>query len=190
MSPALSKPVRRALALALLVLLVSGLGLYVVTPVIALVTSRQEDIDLLEEQRDRLMQVRLRQPSLEATAHRLEERISSNSLLWTGPSATAVSASIQNLLRAAVLESGGQVKTITDLGAARVAGVRTISARLQIQGPVGTLRAVLERIETAQPSLFVDRLSVSAPPWQGQADQAPQLTVTLTVLGFTGHDAP
>jgi general secretion pathway protein M len=183
----LSLPVRRFVALSILTLLLSGTWLYVVSPLILLVTDRQTDIDSLSEQLDHLRAIQARRPALEATTRRLHGRMTADVTVWSGPSTTAIAAAMQNLVRQATVSGGGLMKSTAELGQASEGGLRTVSVRFQIEGPITTMLTTLEAIERARPRLFVDRITVSAPSWQVGPAQQPMLLMDISILGYAAE---
>jgi hypothetical protein len=183
----LSLPLRRLLALSMLALLLCGTWLYIGSPLVDLVAERQMDIDLLTEQLARLTAMQARRPVLEATARNLHGRMTAEVSLWSGPSTTAIAVSMQNLVRQATAGGGGQMKSTSELGQATEAGLRTVSVRFQIEGPVAAMLATLEAIERARPRLFVDRIVVSAPAWQAGSDRQPMLLMEIGIMGFAAE---
>jgi hypothetical protein len=183
----LSLPIRRTLAVSVLALLLSGIWLYVASPLILLITERQADIGSLTKQLAYLAAAQARRPVLEATARDLRGRMTADVSLWVGPSTTAIAALMQNLVRQATASGGGQMKSTAELGQASEGGLRTISVRFQIEGPIATLLATLQAIERARPRLFIDRIAVSATSWQAGSDQQPRMLMDISILGFAAE---
>jgi general secretion pathway protein M len=181
----LSPSARRALALAILaVLMLSGWSL-VVAPLIAMSSDRRADIALLGDELGRLDALIARKPELTIKADALAAQLAGERGFWTAASAAAMAAAVQDRLRQAVTGSGGRLKSVSEVNEASEQGFRKISVRFSIDGPLGTIEAALAAVETATPALFVENMTITAPPESGGSpDQPPLLGLELSVSGY------
>jgi hypothetical protein len=185
----LSRPVRRLLALTILVLLVGGGWSYVVWPLLSLALEPAAEIATLKEQLSHFEAMEARAPALKRKEQVLNTSLAAKATWWTGGSGAVIGAAMQNVVRQAVAANGGRLQSSSASAERTEAGLRVISAHFNIDVPIGGLQRILEAIETAKPGLFIDRLTVSAPSWQVRSDREPSLTVDIGVTGYLG-DAP
>lgn len=183
MTPATSAPLRRTLAvLILLVVLALGWEL-AIRPLAGLSLDRKAEIVLLSEQLEHLQAVASRKPGFEQQARVLQAQ-SAASGYWTGPSTAAVAAAVQNLLRQVIASNGGSLKSTSEAGTAVEHGLRKVTLRFSIDGTINTVEKTLGAIETASPALFVDTLSITAPGLGLAPDRPPVLNLELAVAGY------
>jgi hypothetical protein len=189
MMDGVSLPLRRALALAiLLTVLVLGWTL-AVAPLIDLSRDRQADIAALSEQLARLRAIIGRQPALERRAASEQGALSAEGGLWTGPSAVEVAAAMQDRLRKVIGGSGGRLRSTAMVGEATEHGFRRVTVHFSLDGTLDTVTATLAAIETAHPGMFVDLMAVHAAV-AAVADRAPALTMELDVSGYMTVPGP
>jgi hypothetical protein len=139
----------------------------------------------LAAQVDHLTLVAGRRAATEAALRRLNAALSDPAVFWSGPSAPTVSAAIQARLREIVTASGGSLRSTTDLPASPEHGLSRVILRLQTDGTVPALQAILSAIETSKPALFVDGIIINAADSSvAPANQPPMLSIQLDVTGY------
>ncbi|WP_119681588.1 type II secretion system protein GspM [Indioceanicola profundi] len=95
------------------------------------------------------------------------------------------SAEMQDLIRNAVTEMGGDLRSTQMLNAVEESSFRRITMEAQLAIDIEGFRDLLYELEAATPYLFVDAVIVSSRPPRRRASQADgQLDVTLTVSGY------
>ena len=184
MTGILSPPIRRALALAILALLCLSVWSLAIGPLIDLSRDRQSDIAALTEQFDRLEAVAARKPALEQQAGSLQAQLAAVGGFWDGASPAAIAAGIQDRLRAAVVGSGGRVKSTSEATEAAEHGFRKVTVRFGIEGTIETVQQTLTAVATAAPALFVDGFIIVGPGNETVRDRPPVLNLDLNVAGY------
>lgn len=203
MMPAL----RRAAALAILLVLPAAAWIVVVDPVIGLARDRIDDIAALAQRRADLDLILSRRPDLRREEAALRVRLAEEGGFWAGASAPAIAAAVQDRLRQVVTAHGGLLKTAAEIrsaatlgaelgadrgadpgaGPARAAAIRT---RFRIEGTLETIRATLAAIETSRPALFVDGLTITGQDGDGTVEKPPMLALDLDVTAFRAPVRP
>lgn len=180
----LSPPMRRALALGILGALCLVVWSLVIGPLIDLSRDRRNDILALSEQLGRLEAVVARKPEVERQTGSLQAQLSAAGGFWDGASPAAIAAGIQDRLRAAVVGSGGRVKSTSEANEAAEHGFRKVSVRLGIEGTIETVQKTLAAVAATVPALFVDGFTVTAPANETASDRPPVLSLDLNVAGY------
>ena len=184
MTWSLSPPVRRGLALAILALVCLFAWSLLIGPLINLSRDRQGDIRALSEQLGRLEAISARKPELERQAGSLQARLAAAGGFWDGASPAAIAAAIQDRLRAAVVGSGGRVKSTSEVNEAAEHGSRKVTVRFGIEGTIETVQKTLGAVAAAAPALFVEGFTVTAPANEIARDHPPVLNLDLNVAGY------
>jgi general secretion pathway protein M len=182
--------VSRLLALVLLaaVVLLAWQGL--IMPVIAAyqtsATSIAQSRSLLERYRA-LAELR---PHL---ARQLEERRSdteASRAYLEGPTDALAAAALQEQVRTIIADAGGELRS-TQILPGKVVDealrIQRAGLRLQLSVEVEGLESILYRLETAEPFLFIDEISIREQRVRrrrNEAEKAPELDVSLQVYGF------
>lgn len=180
----------RALALALLaVLLLAGYAL-VVAPVLAAYRDTgqaiQEAQDLL--QRYRALADERTQLTEELAA--LEERAAQAGGYLEGSTDALAAVELQDRVRRIIEGAGGQLQSTQILPASAIdatAPVRRAALRIQLEIAVKGLQSVLYELETGQPYLFVTELTVRQRRTRRRAntpEEEPVLDVSFEVFGY------
>lgn len=173
--------INRGLALLLLAGVIVLAWMVVITPVAGLATDRVAEIDALMERRAALTLVAERRPALEAQASALATRLREEGGFWTGGSATAIAATVQDRLRKVVTEHAGRVRTTSELRTAADQAERNVRVRFRIEGTIETIERTLAAIEASRPMLFVDAMTLVGHDGDGTPERAPVLTLDLDV---------
>jgi general secretion pathway protein M len=183
-TPPVAPRVRRGLALSILfgLLLVAWEG--VVSPLIGFPRERQEQIDALSEELGRLRTITARRPELERQAAAVQGQLAAEGGFWSGTSAAAMAASVQDRLRQVVSGSGGRVKSASEGRQNSASGFHEITIRFSIEGTLETVQKTLTAIETSTPALFLNGLTITAPPDHSAPDRPPVLNLDLDVTGY------
>jgi hypothetical protein len=189
MTWSLSTPIRRLLAVTILVTVLLGVWSICVSPALHFVSDLRSEIEALTFERQHLWEIEGRQVALHQTEAALRTQLAAQVAVWSGPSPAIIAANIQNILRQAVSMGGGQVRSASVIGEGAENGQRKISVRFQVEGSLETLQQLLLTIEQTHPSLLIDDLSIAAPTWQS-SQQKPSLTVGVTVSGYVDVRAP
>ena len=184
-------PVSRLLALALLAA-VPVLGyLLVVEPVIAAyrdagaaITQAQR---LLQSYRERAEQ----RPQLAQLLAEEEESAADLTGYLAAVDDALAAVELQDRTKAVVETAGGQLRSAQSLKVEpvdAVAGVRRAGIKVRFTADIESLATILYELETGEPYLFVDALSVREPRRQrrrrDEPEAAPQLDVVVDLYGY------
>ncbi len=181
----------RALALALLFVAVFlGLAL-LLAPFLLLHRHYNAAIDSAQERLDRYRSISAQAPGLQKTLDALREKQGRRFFLKNTASNLA-GAELQDLVRAAVENNGGRITTIQITAPRDDGRFRQIGLNLQLFANTASLQKILYAIETQQPYMVVDNLTVR--PLNGfrgfrpAPGAEPEMNVLLDVTGFALSD--
>ena len=181
----------RLLALALLAVVpILAYGL-VVGPVISAYRDAGESIaqaqKLLQSYRERAEQ----RPQLAQLLADEEERAGSITGYLEAVDDALAAAELQDRVKGVVEQAGGTLRSAQSLRVEpveSVAGVRRAGLKVRFAADIESLATILYEIETGQPYLFVEALSIREPRRQrrrrNEPEQAPELDVVLDLYGY------
>ena len=185
-------PVSRLLALALLAA-VPVLGyLLVVGPVIAAYRDAGEAIaqaqTLLQSYRERAEQG----PQLTQLLAEEEKRAGRVTGYLAAVDDALAAAELQDRLKGVVEGAGGALRSAQSLNVEpveAVAGVRRAGLKVRFAADIESLAAILYELETGEPYLFVEGLSIREPRRQRRRsddgpEEAPELDVVVDLYGY------
>jgi len=180
----LSLPVRRLLAVALLVAALGLLALMTVVPVSARIAGLREQIDTERILLGRFAAVAARQ-SQTAEYDRIGRAAVESGAYLRGESDALSAAALQTLLSELAAANGVRPSSTRALAARERHEVRLIGVRVQFNARVGQVQALLHRIESHRPLLFVEAMQIApiSPFSQRDAEQVGVLDVRLEIFG-------
>jgi len=178
-----ARPLRRALALAILLALLAAGWTLIAEPLIGLSRDRREDIAALQDQLAGLRAILARQPDLERRAAAGDDALAAQGGLWTGATAAEVAASMQARLRDAAAGSAGRLRSTALVSEANEHGFHRVTVHVSIEGTLETLQATLAAVEAARPAMFVESMAIHATATGGY-DRPPGLATELDVSGY------
>lgn len=190
-------PLSRLLALALLAMAPVLIYLFVVAPVIAAYRDAGEAIAqaqrLLQSYRERAEQ----RPQLAQLLTEAEERAAGVTGYLAAVDDALAAAELQDRVKGVVETAGGALRSAQSLRVEPVddvAGMRRAGLKVRFTAETDSLATILYELETGEPYLFVDALSVREPRRQrrrrDEPEQAPQLDVVVDLYGYVrGADA-
>lgn len=184
MSEQMRRLLGRTAALALVASVPVALWLLVAGPLVDLVREREAEIEGLA---DRLAGQRMliaRRPELERREQALRTRLAMEDGFWTGASAAAVAAAIQDRLRAVVQAADGAVRSASQPRGTAEDGFTAMRLQFRIAGSLDTLQRTLAAIETARPALFVESLVVTSAGGRATDPTPPLLEMDLEVTFY------
>jgi general secretion pathway protein M len=172
---ALSKPLRRAVALGLLVLVLGLAAFAALTPFVRLAAVGEEIAAATESisQQERLLRAAARRPM--QAVHKV---------LLAGETSGMAGAELQRLISELARQSGMSLRSATVTPPKREADMTIIGVDVSLQGQIQGLRAFLHAIETGVPILFIETLSVRSVPVYQQVQQPVTLEVALRIRGY------
>jgi general secretion pathway protein M len=172
---AVPRPLRRAAALGLVVLVLGLAALAAVLPFARMAAVGEEiaaATDMIAQQ-ERLLQAAARRP---ARAVR--------DLLLAGETSGMAGAELQRVIAELARQSGMALRSAHVATPKREADLTVIGVDVSLQGHTDAVRAFLHAIETGVPILFIETLSVRSLTVYQAAPQPVMLDVTLKVRGY------
>lgn len=182
----------KAAALALLTLVLVAAGLAVATPVWLLhqrydtamedAKTRLERYSKIAGMREGLQQKVAEVKALDATRHYLRSA-----------SPALAAAELQELVKSVLDANGGKLNSIQILPHKDEGLYRQVTVSLQLTAPLSALKAMLYKLESARPYLFIDNFSIrSFPGFAPRTTPAvePELTIQFDLTGYALKGAP
>lgn len=184
MIDSLSRPIRRALALAILVAIPLLLWLVVVSPLSGMVAERRAAIATQLDRMERLNEVIARIPALKAQDQALADRLKTQGDVWVESSDAVVSAKMESIVRGLVEQNGGSLSSSSPLATTEAQEFRIVRLRFTISGPLDTVVKTLEGVARAKPALFVDGFKIEIPANATPPDKPPELNLDIEVQAY------
>jgi general secretion pathway protein M len=183
-------PASRSLALALLaVVLLAGYGL-VVAPVIAAYRDTGAAIQEAQDLLQRYRALAAERTGLTDQLTALEQRAAKAGGYLEGATDALAAVELQDRVRRTIERAGGQLQSTQILPAAAVDAttpLRRAALRLQLAIATKGLQTMLYELETGQPYLFIDELTIRqrrVRPSKKEIPEEPVLDVSLEVFGY------
>ncbi len=177
--------VRRLAALALLGVVVAVLYMAVVAPLVAVWTGAGDKVRVAQAQLARYAAIAATAAPLEQALAERRDDGDQGAAAFEGASETLVVAQVQDHVRAAVDQGGGQLTSVRVLPSGEDGPFRRVGLRVQIEATLPSLQRTLYALESGHPVLVLDHLSLRALPRPGRANEAdPVLAVQVEVQGF------
>jgi general secretion pathway protein M len=184
-------PASRLLAVALLAAVPMIAYALVVGPIITAYRDAGEAIaqaqKLLQNYRERAEQ----RPQFARLLAAEEERAGSITGYLEAVDAALAAAELQDRVKGVVEQAGGTLRSAQSLeveAVEEVAGVRRAGLKVRFAADIESLAAILYELETGEPYLFVEGLSIREPRRQrrrrDEPEQAPELDVVLDLYGY------
>ena len=189
MNASLSPPVRRGLAVAILIGLIAGIYFGVVQP---LADNYLADRDTIAQLNDGIAKYRRAAeelPARQAQLAALSRDPASAAGFLQGTNDTLMATQIQNRIKS--LSDGAKVdlRTSQVLPSANEGNLKRIAVREQLSGSIGGILAVFHDLEAAgAPSLFLDNVSMRTRPAAVRPNAPPAeevIDVQFDVYGYT-----
>lgn len=160
----ISPPLRRPLAVVLLVAVIGLIALDIVLPAIERYTTLEGTIAESETVLRRFQQVAARLPRLEADRASLKQALSAQDGYLKANSDSLVAAELQGLIKTIADRSGSRLKSTQILPTRKENGFRRITARVEIFGTADALERIWYEMESGMPFLFIDNFDIEARP--------------------------
>lgn len=192
MNMALSRPVRRIVAVGLLAAVILLLWRAVVAPLVNGYADDLETIARLQQSLSRASDQQQTIAGLERELQRLKKNPEAAAGLLAGTNPSIVAAQLQQRLRVLVDRSHGELRRAQVLAATDVGNFRRIAVRADLVLSLAGLQQVIYDLEAASPYLFVDNLDVKHHQSEQDRDQPEQdsahpdqrLDVNLDLSGY------
>lgn len=186
---------QRWLALGLLLLVVATVMFAVVVPLM------RAGIDYHEQKNDflfrlqRQQNIASREGSVGEALESIKQQFDTQGYFSTSNTESLASAELQNLVKTAVTDAGGQLTSTQGIPGTQGDGFFQVAVKVRMTGNTETLSMVLQAIETAVPVLIVDQLDIN--PVRGtrnrttnKIEPSAQLNVSFQVVSFMRSKAP
>jgi general secretion pathway protein M len=185
----ISAPLRKFLAIALLVVVVFLAWELVIRPVVGEFAEYERTVAQNSELIDRYRAVAAERAPLEKERDRLKQEIESRSGLLAGTNPALIGAGLQDQIKNVVSAHGGKLQSAQILTPASEKELTRVSVRVVMSSELAALQKIIYDLETASPYLFIDdvdfRKRVTRRRQPGvRAEGDEQLTVRITVYGY------
>ena len=184
----LSPPVRRLIALALLVAAVALPYRFIVQPLLEAFAQGSEETATQQELLARYRKLANSRGELQARLQQVQAEPSSQAGYLIGESETLVAAELQNLVRTTVERSGGRVESTQILPTAREGAFRRVSLRVRMSTDTDGLFRIFYDLESTLPYLFLDGIDIASRERRVRGTvacgEAGTLSVSYDVYGY------
>lgn len=186
----LSPPIRRALALAILIVLIAGLYFGIAQPLTDTYLSNRQRITQLQDAVAKYRNAARELPVRQAQLAALNRDESSAAGFLRGPSETLIAAEMQNRVKSLADAAKLDLRTSQVLPGEAEGKLKRIAVREQLGGTIGGILAVFHDIEAgASPLLFIDNVTMRARPVAARANTPATeetIDVQFDVYGYAG----
>lgn len=149
----------RSLALALLVLVVVLAVLALAVPVMLAHRHYDAAIEQLSDRMERYQRIIAMAPALKVELEQVKARDGRKFYLKNAAPALAA-AEIQEIAKTVIEAQSGKLTSIQIIPHKDDGGYRQVAVNLQFSGSIASIQKILYALETRQPYLFVDNLSI------------------------------
>jgi general secretion pathway protein M len=188
----LSPRLRRLVALSLLAALLLAVYNVAIGPLLDSYSNNRRSIDELQNAESRYAELAREAPDLQKQLEALRRESAATAGYLEGQNETIIAATLQDRLKAAVGQTGGQLKSTQVLANAENAKSRKVSVRGNMALSLAALQRVLYDLESGSPYLFVDNLDVrpaTNPRASGQSEGDGPLDVSFDIYGYLRGNA-
>jgi general secretion pathway protein M len=182
----LDKNQSRLLAIGLLVLSLTIALSLVIVPTILLYQHYDDAIDAQTDALTRYQRVAASSDAVRATLSQVQSKQSRRHFLNNTGSALAASE-IQEIAKNSIATSGGKLSSLQVLSPQDEGGYRRIAINIQMTTGLTALRKILFAVESMQPYLLVDNLSMQSlvnASHKSVAGVEPELNVQFDLAGY------
>jgi general secretion pathway protein M len=181
----------RSLALVLLGLGMHGGARLVVAPLLAAFLDNANSIEQAETLLQRYLELAEQRPAMAERLAAQQEFAASAAGYLQGPSDALAAAQLQDRVRSVVEGAGGQLRSTQILPAKQIdgdSGIRRAALRVQIAITIDGLAQTLYELESGQPYLLIDQLSVREERTQRRRRDEPDAEASLYIgLELSGY---
>lgn len=179
----LNLPLRRAAALSLLIAVVLSLYTICIDPFVSAYSANTATAAQLQAALLKYRQMAARLPEMTQTLETLRANQSGQQGYLGGANEAVAAAMLQDRLKSLIAREGGQLQSTQAMPQVRMAGKpQRVGIRAHMVMRLGELQAVLYRLETVTPVLFVEALNIRAVT-AGAAEEG-LLDVNLDIVGY------
>ncbi len=189
----LSARQQRWLALSILVVVVTVVAAIVLAPILLLHRHYDEALESSSKRLETYRRVAAQAPEYKKALEAMREKDARRFFL-KNTAANLAGAELQELVRAAIEGNGGRISTSQNQSPRDDGRFKQIGVTFQFFATTPNLQKILHAIETQQPYLLVDNLTLrplnAFRGFRPAAGQEPEINVQLDVIGFAYPEPP
>ena len=160
MFDSLSKIQRQLLALLILGVLIISIFTLVAAPIMSLNSHYQDSIDLLEKRLQILQRKVATGNQLRSRHDQLKSMLANNQQYLKSPSEALAAADLQGIIKRIAISNRLELQSTQTLPAKNEMDFTGITLKVRVRGKLANLVTVFHTLETGQPYLFIDNLSI------------------------------
>ncbi len=179
----------RWLAVGLLLAVMSFISFIIILPLINQGLALHEEKNALGFRFEQYQRILSRKQSVLNEMETLKTQVTDQNYLSTQNTSALASAELQEMIKQAIIESGGQLSSTQGLPVITKNNFNRIPINVRMTGNSEVLRAVLHKIETATPLVVVEQIDIR--PMRGvrnkvthQIDPSNELSVNFQAISF------
>ncbi len=184
-----SQPLQRWLAVALLVAAILIVSLAVIVPVVNKGLELHEAKNSLVFRLQQYERVLARKDAVTASMSAIKEHYQKRGLLNRQSTGALASAEIQEFIKKAIVEAGGQLSSTQALPVSTKNEFSRITVSVRMTGNSKVLRSVLHKIETSTPLIIISQIEIR--PMRGirsrttrQVEPSNELDINFQAVSF------
>ena len=182
-----SPRIRRLLALSILITLLLAVYNLAIGPLLDSYAANRRAIDEMRTAEGHYAELAREAPALQTQIETMQRQSAATAGYLEGQNESVVAAAMQERLKAAVVRTGGQLRSTQVVTSAENTKSHRIAVRGSMAISLAALQRVLYELESGSPYLFVDNLDVRPivnPRAGGQIDADGLLDVSFDVYGY------
>ncbi|GDX84085.1 hypothetical protein LBMAG43_01270 [Methylococcaceae bacterium] len=179
----------RWLAVGLLLALISLIGFIIILPLVNQGLALYEEKNALGFRFEQYERILARKQSVIDEMESLKEKFADQNYLSTQNTSALASADLQEMIKQAIVEAGGQLSSTQGLPIVIKNNFQHIPINVRMTGNSEVLRAVLYKIETATPLVVVEQIDIR--PMRGvrnkvthKIDPSNELSINFQAISF------
>jgi len=183
---------RRLLALAILVLALGAIFSVTVLPVLLVNRHYQASIADLESRRQQLQRAATIGDALQPQYEQLKRWQTTGAQYLKSNSAALAAAELQSLVKRIVVAKNAEVMSTQILTTRQEEGFDRVSLKVRIRGTLENIVQAFYDIETGEPFVFLDNVSVRANRGRrvrGQASSLQTMDIDMELIGYMPHSS-
>jgi general secretion pathway protein M len=183
---------RRLLALAILVLALGAVFSVSVLPVLLANQHYRDTIDGLESRLQQLQRAAAIGDTLQPQYEQLKRWRSSDAHYLKSNSAALAAAELQRLVKRIIVAKNAEVVSTQILTTRQEEGFDRVSLKVRIRGELENIVQAFHVIETGEPFVFLDNVSVRASRGRrlrGQAPTQQTMDIDMELIGYMPHSS-
>jgi general secretion pathway protein M len=153
---------RKFLALTLLLACLFALFRFVAEPLYTEYNANRAAIAQIHQLESRYLSIAAGRPDLAHRLREIEAGVNLSELSYPAASDALTGASMQSTVKDLVSDAGGRLNSSQILAAVEESGFRRIAIRVQMVADVTSLQSILYELESRQPYLFIDNVTIRA----------------------------